>query len=451
VLLFCLIAFGLCGIASRFLVGTRTPVILLLSVGTIAFLNPASLLFCFLLLSLNFFLLRTVSGKKSVFVFSVAINFAAFLLFQLYSSLINEYIYAGLPVLVGVTYLSLQFIDYLCKVYFSNEKAPSHFFTYATAVFYLPKFFSGPIASLPQIEKEINPSKEAPSNVHYGLNRLLLGLLKKLVLAESLSPMFHSFMYFNDSYPGLTILYAVFLYSLQLYFDFSGYSDMAIGVSAIWGIHLPENFNFPFRQKSWGDFWKSWHSSLTNWLWQYIFNPLFLLFTRRNTNKMIASFICAILVFSCMAVFNGVQSGFYLSAGIFAVFYFAENLLGAGKNFISGFSVFLLFSIGLIYFRCPDYISYTHITKNLFFSGNFVPTNWLGDFLAPLASGGTQHDYFNLTVSLLLCFVFLLFERKLYAAFSTNQINYIAWFVFIILLLSWGVFESGERFIYMQF
>src|SRR5207253_2096862 len=101
------------------------------------------------------------------------------------------------------------------------------------------------------------------------------GLFKKLVLAESLAPMVHSVFDFGDAYPGFTFLTAACLYSFQLYFDFSGYSDMAVGVSVLWGIELPENFNFPFRQKSWAQFWKSWHSSLTGWLWQYIFNPLY--------------------------------------------------------------------------------------------------------------------------------------------------------------------------------
>jgi len=450
-LLFCLIAFGLAGIAANSFHNSKTLVALLLSAGCIALINPASLLVCFFLTAANFLFLKSISQNKILFVLAVLLNIATLFTFHLYENLYKEFYWAGIPVLLGVSYLVLQFIDYQCKVYFGQVTAPNNFLQYTTAVLYLPKFFSGPIASLPNIELELIAPRENKNNISYGINRVLLGLFKKLVLAESLSPIVHSVFDFNDAYPGLTILTAALLYALQLYFDFSGYSDIAIGISSFWGITLPENFNFPFRQKNWSNFWKSWHSSLTNWLWQYVFNPLYLWFTRKKINKVFTYLVCALAVFSCMAFFNGLRTGFFVSAFIFAFFYLVELLFNAKKSFLSGVLVFIFFAIGLIYFRSMQYSQYALLTDRLFDTENFIPSEWLRLFFAPLASGGSQQDYFNLSVTILLSVLFLLFERKIYGIFSQNKINYVACFVLLLLLFTWGVFANGERFIYMQF
>lgn len=449
-LLLCLIAFGLAGIAAKYFSGSQVQVILLLSAGSIGLISPLSLLFCIFLAVLNFVLLRYVNEKKMVFLFSIVLNIAALFGFHIYEGLYKEYSWAGLPVLLGISYLTLQFIDYQCKVYFKQASAPGHFIRYISAVLYLPKFFSGPIASLPSVEQQLETVSNE-NNSAYGLNRILLGLFKKLVIAESLSPIAHSVFDFNDAYPGLTVLAGAFVYAWQLYFDFSGYSDIAIGVSSLWNIQLPENFNFPFRQKNWSDLWKSWHSSLTNWLWQYIFSPLYLSLSRKKINKVAVYFICAATVFGCMAFFNGLRPGFYISAGIFAFLYLLELLFKSKRNFLSGALVFIFFSVALIYFRNTEHDRYALLTQQLLDAGNFIPSEWLRLFFAPLASGGTQQDYFNLSVTIVLTLLFLLYERKIFNVFSANRINYAAWFVVLILLFSWGVFSSGERFIYMQF
>ncbi len=449
-LLFCLIAFGLAGIAANSLIKSRISVILLLSAGSVAIISPASLLFCIFLTGLNFIFLKNISNRKALFVLAILFNIATLAAFHLYENICKEYSWAGIPVLLGVSYLTLQFIDYLCKVYFKQNQAPKNFIQYTTAVLYLPKFFSGPIASLPNIERDLPVAKEN-NNVNYGLNRILLGLFKKLVLAESIAPIVHSVFDFNDAYPGLTVLVGALLYALQLYFDFSGYSDIAIGVSSLWKIELPENFNFPFRQKNWSNFWKSWHSSLTNWLWQYVFNPLYLSFTRKKINKVITYIVCASAVFACMAFFNGIRTGFFISAAVFAFCYLLELLFNTKKSFLSGVLVFIFFSVGLIYFRNTECKQYALLTQQLLDAENFLPSEWLRLFFAPLASGGTQQDYFNLTVTIILCVLFLLFERKIFGVFSANKINYPACLLLLLLLFTWGVFSSGERFIYMQF
>jgi len=448
-LLLVLILFAISGILFSSITKNRAALILLLSVLAIAAFSIPSLLFCFVIASINYLLIKNAVQKTGLFVACLCFNLLGLAAFHYYEFLHEEW--GVLPIVFGVTYLTLQFIDYASKVYFKHVSAPTNFLQYTAAVLYLPKFFMGPIASLPNIEKEISLKKETKPNIYYGLNRILLGLFKKLVLAESLVIYVSSVLDFKDNYPALTILSGACLYALQLYFDFSGYCDIAIGASAIWNINLPENFNFPFRQKTWAAFWKSWHSTLTQLLWQYIFIPLYLFCTRKKLNKQLGKAICVISVFGFMAFFNGIKSGFFISAFLYALFYLIELVFERKTGVVSNLFIFLLFSIGLLFFRNPDYANYSFLTERLLDYNHFLPSNWLSLYFAPLASGGSLQDYFNLLFTLILCFGFLLFERKIFTIFSQNKINYFMWFAILLLLSIWGVFTSGSQFIYMQF
>ena len=448
-LLFVLIAFGICGMLFSSLTKNRSLLILCLSAVAIAVFSLPSLLFCLVLSSINYLLIKNTAKKKWLFIVTITFNIASLLAFHIYEHYYEEW--GVIPLVFGFSYLVLQFIDYTCKVYFKQVSTPANFIQYTSATLYIPKFFMGPITSLPDLEKDIAIKKAIPTKFAYGLNRMLLGLFKKLVLAESLSMYVHSVLDFKETYPAITILSGVLLYSLQLYFDFSGYSDIAIGVSSMWNIHLPENFNFPFRQKTWADFWQSWHSSLTQWLWQYVFNPLYVFFNRRAISKTIAKSICVVAVFSCMAFFNGIKPGFLISALLYALFYLSELIFKRKKNVLSPLFIFLLFSLGLLFFRNPNYTDYSFLIAQLIDVTNFFPNDWLRLYFAPLASGGSLQDYFNFSFTLLLCFGFLLFERKIVSIFSQNKINYVVWFSLLLLLVTWGVFTSGNRFIYMQF
>ncbi|MEO8761518.1 MAG: MBOAT family O-acyltransferase, partial [Bacteroidia bacterium] len=426
----------------------RTVLVLLLSALAIAAVSLPSLLFCFLIASVNYLFIKNVISKTSIFITCICFNVFGLAAFHYYEIFYQEW--GVVPLLFGVTYLTLQFIDYACKVYFKQVIAPVNFLQYTAATLYVPKFFVGPIASLPDVGNEIAVKKENTPAFYYGLNRILLGLFKKLVLAESLVVYVSSALDFKDQYPAITILSGACLYTLQLYFDFSGYCDIAIGVSAMWGINLPENFNFPFRQKTWTVFWQSWHRTLTQWLWQYIFIPLYVFFSRNKINKTFAQSICIMAVFSFMAFFNGIKSGFFVSGFLYALFYLIELIFNGKKSSLSSVFIFLLFSIGLLFFRTPDFPSYSFLVERLTDFKNFFPTDWLRLYFAPIASGGTLQDYFNLSFTLLLCLLFLFFERKIVSIFSANKINFTAWIVVLILLFTWGVFTSGSRFIYMQ-
>jgi D-alanyl-lipoteichoic acid acyltransferase DltB (MBOAT superfamily) len=449
-LLLALILFGFSGILFSKAFKNRSLLILLLSCIAIGAFSLPSLIFCFMIAFVNYGIIKTALYKTGGLIASICFNFFGLAAFHFYEIFYEEW--GIVPILFGAGYLTLQFIDYACKVHFKQAASPQSFIQYTAATLYMPKFFMGPIASLPDLEKEIRIKPQTETQIYAGLNRILLGLFKKLVLAESLAVYVNSVLDFKDTYPGLTILSGACLYGLQLYFDFSGYCDIAIGASVLWNIHLPENFNFPFRQRTWAAFWKSWHSTLTQWLWQYIFIPLYLFFSRKQTNKLLAQGLCIILAFSAMAFFNGIKSGFFISALLYALFYLVELISGERKKTsLSAAFIFLLFSIGLVFFRTPDYSNYSFLAERLTDFKHFLPNDWMRFYFAPIASGGTLQDYFNFSFTLVLCLLFLFFERKIFTLVSKNNINPAFWISVLFLLAIWGVFTSGSRFIYMQF
>ncbi len=184
----------------------------------------------------------------------------------------NKHIY-----FIGISYFTFKFIHYLvdCR----NKKIQeSNFLTFINYITYFPSFFSGPINRYNQFSEDIkNPHPESLFSKCSvpGVRRIVSGLFKKIVLANSLLP--YSIISIDPLASNVTtgqILLGVYAYMFYIYFDFAGYTDMAIGCSKLIGIHLPENFNSPFLKRNLQQFWANWHISLTTWLTDYIYWPI---------------------------------------------------------------------------------------------------------------------------------------------------------------------------------
>lgn len=173
---------------------------------------------------------------------------------------------------LGVSYFSFKFIHFLIDCYKSKIKNPD-LLTFINYILFFPSFFGGPINRYQTFSDCIaNP----PSTSYlYGSKRIINGLFKKIVLANSLLPFTIASLNLSDpSVSALTAVIGVYAYMLYIYFDFSGYTDMAIGSAEMVGIKLPENFNYPFFKRNLQQFWANWHMSLTAWLTDYIYWPL---------------------------------------------------------------------------------------------------------------------------------------------------------------------------------
>ena len=176
---------------------------------------------------------------------------------------------------VGISFYTFKTLSYTIDVYRREIKACRSMWRYAMFVTYFPELVAGPIVRasifLPQMTRSLRPSW--PRAV-VGLQLILLGVTKKIVIADRFSIFVEPVFAHPEVYSPLTVASAVIAYSLQIYCDFSGYSDIAIGVSRIIGFDLPENFNMPYLATSITEFWRRWHMTLSQWLRDYLYIPL---------------------------------------------------------------------------------------------------------------------------------------------------------------------------------
>jgi alginate O-acetyltransferase complex protein AlgI len=176
---------------------------------------------------------------------------------------------------IGISFFTLKSLSYTIDVYRGTLPPCRSIWRYAMFVSYFPDLIAGPIVRasvfLPQLTRSLRPSWDRAS---VGTQLILLGLTKKLVIADQLAVLVDPVFETPGQFSPLTVASGVFAYSLQIYCDFSGYSDIAIGVSHLIGIDLPENFNMPYLATSLSDFWRRWHMTLSQWLRDYLYIPL---------------------------------------------------------------------------------------------------------------------------------------------------------------------------------
>lgn len=254
--------------------------------------------------------------KKALLVLSICANVGILFFFK-YFNFFNQDIralahFAGwnytlqslviiLP--VGLSFHTLQAMSYTIEVYRGNQKAEKHLGIYALYVMYYPQLVAGPIERPQNMLHQFHKKHEFNySNVANGLKLMLLGFFKKLVIADRLAD-YVDFVYKGPAhYHGLAILLAVVFFAFQIYCDFSGYSDIAIGASLVMGIRLMQNFDRPFISKSVTEFWRRWHISLYTWFNDYVFVPLVI--SLRNAGK-IAVYVGLLITFFLAGLWHG--------------------------------------------------------------------------------------------------------------------------------------------------
>ena len=176
---------------------------------------------------------------------------------------------------LGISYYTFKIISYLVDIYKGKIDAEKHFGYYALYVSFFPQILCGPIERadhfIPQLKYGCKFEDKLAAE---GLERIIIGLFKKLAIADRLALYVGTVFDAPTAYPGLASIMAVAFYTIQIYCDFSGYSDMAIGMTQMLGIRTRENFNYPYFSRSIKEFWSRWHISLSSWLRDYIYIPL---------------------------------------------------------------------------------------------------------------------------------------------------------------------------------
>ena len=179
----------------------------------------------------------------------------------------------GIALPIGISFYTFQTMSYTIDVYRGEAKVQKSFIRLATYVALFPQLIAGPIVRYTTVEEELSSRTHSFENFSYGINRFIIGLSKKVLIADSLGTLARSLHASDEASVAGFWIYGIAV-SLQLYFDFSGYSDMAIGLGRIFGFHFLENFNYPFISKSIGEFWRRWHMSLGSWFRDYVYIPM---------------------------------------------------------------------------------------------------------------------------------------------------------------------------------
>ena len=179
----------------------------------------------------------------------------------------------GVPLPIGISFYTFQTLSYTIDVYRGKARANKNLVSFATFVCLFPQLIAGPIVRYTDVAKELDDRKHTLENFSLGIRRFAMGLGKKVILANAMGELCKDLLASGETSVLMYWLYAVG-FSLQVYLDFSAYSDMAIGIGKIFGFDFPENFNYPFISKSVTEFWRRWHMTLGGWFRDYIYFPL---------------------------------------------------------------------------------------------------------------------------------------------------------------------------------
>ncbi len=317
------------------------------------------------------------TGRRLVLAVSLALLFGTLCLFKyldFFLSFAGGGISLGWLVPVGLSFYTFQAAGYLIDLYNRTAQPERDLLAFALFLSFFPSILSGPINR----GRELLPQLAAPKDFDYhevicGAQRFLCGLFKKLVLADGLSIIVDGVYGAPQEYLGLTAAAAVLLYAFQLYFDFSGYSDMAIAAAQMLGFNLRENFTAPYFATNLSGFWKRWHMSLTGWFNDYLFTPLVwsrwvnkLAFGRRWQEHRPHFALNILIVFALSGLWHGAGLTFVVWGLLNGLGRVAEEGLhklrrtgkkkkdGAALRWLKRAGVYLFFALTLVFFRAPD-------------------------------------------------------------------------------------------------
>jgi alginate O-acetyltransferase complex protein AlgI len=317
------------------------------------------------------------SKRKIIFIAAITSNLLLLGYFKytnFFISIINDlqtyqfgFIDVFLP--VGISFYTFKAISYLTDIYWEVLEPEKNFLDLTLYISFFGNILAGPIdrasAFLPQVKNDYHITRQQLS---LAVILIISGLIKKVVIADYLSINFVDRVFeFPLRFSGVENLVAVYAYALQIYCDFSGYTDLAIGISLLLGFRLMENFNFPYKAVSVADFWRRWHISLSSWLLDYLFRPLQMKFR----NMRMAGNILALLITFILCGFWHGASWTFLAWGFLHGFYMAFSLLTAKPRkkllditgltgtkilpLLQGLITFHLIAFAWIFFRAPSF------------------------------------------------------------------------------------------------
>ncbi len=322
----------------------------------------------------------------------------------------TNFVFEKILLPVGISFFTFQTISYSVDIYRGHVKPVRNILDFGFYVSFFPQLVAGPIVRasefIPQIHQPYQLSKQrAGLAVFWILN----GLLKKLFLADYLAVQFIDRVFDNPQlYSGFETMSALFGYSLQVYADFSGYTDVAIGIAMLLGFTLPKNFNSPYKASSVADFWRRWHLSLSTWLRDYLYIPL-----GGNRKGSIASYVIVFIFFVMIALIAGNSSLTLILSGIFALGSFAMRYSPVVAKWVNTNINLMLTMIlgGLWHGASWNFVTWGTLNG----IGLVVYKNWKK--VSPWAD---KKKWYNRAIGLILTLTFITFTRAWFRSPTWN-------------------------------
>jgi D-alanyl-lipoteichoic acid acyltransferase DltB (MBOAT superfamily) len=370
-------------------------------------------------------------------------------------------------VTIGVSYFVFQAISYLVDIYLEKIEPERHFGYFVLFMGFFPKLLQGPIERggtlLPQLRA---PYRFDYANARSGLVLFAWGLFKKVVIADRLALLVDGVYGNVYAYRGGTLLVATYCFALQLYFDFSGYTDMALGTARLFNIELTQNFNRPYLATSVAEFWRRWHISFSSWILEYIFKPL--QFSFRDSGKAGAA-VALLVTFFISGVWHGSKSTFIVWGCLHGLYLATAVVTGDLGKKLFGTSAykktrlyrlvkivvtFNLVSFAWIFFRVNDLSDAAYIVVSLASAAREsvrhlqLPPQLSNELAAAVANVGFEAMLLALASVLYLAVSRVSLERLLKAPAAVRWGFYQ---LLLVTVFAVGIFAKQTAFIYFQF
>ena len=271
------------------------------------------------------------AGAKTAFVIAIIFNLAVLGFFKYFGFLVENinmllHLNLQIPQLalpIGISFYTFQIMSYIIDLYRDETEVQNHIIPFALYISLFPQLIAGPIVKYKDIALQLENRKESLHKFSEGMLRFTVGLSKKLLLANTLGAVYTSIQAHGAANTGtLSAWLGIICYTLQIYFDFSGYSDMAIGLGKIFGFHFNENFNYPYIATSVTDFWRRWHISLSTWFKEYVYIPL-----GGNRKKVPRVILNLMIVWLLTGLWHGAAWNFVIWGVFYGVLLIIEKYL----------------------------------------------------------------------------------------------------------------------------
>ncbi|MBQ7038454.1 MAG: MBOAT family protein [Clostridia bacterium] len=316
------------------------------------------------------FVITVILLVANLFVFKY-LNFAVKNINLLFDSSINV---GNILLPIGISFYTFQILSYVIDLYKREIALQKNYFYLTLYVSFFPQLIAGPIVRYQTIEHEINTRKETFDGFIHGFRRFIIGLAKKVIIANNVGAI-ATLIYSGDKTIYGTQFYwlAAVAYALQIYFDFSGYSDMAIGLGEMFGFHFLENFNYPYISTSITEFWRRWHISLSTWFRDYIYIPLG--GNRVKTGRWLLNILAvwALTGFWHGAEWNFIAWGLFYGALLLLEKLFLGKLLAKLPKFVCWLYTMVIVLVGWVLFNLTEPAAIVHALSQMF-SFNYTNT-----------------------------------------------------------------------------